>query len=401
MSDTGGRACWVERLRLFRFRNYHDETVELGAGLTVLSGRNAQGKTSLLEAIATLALTRSPRAASAAELITWGEPACSVQALVRRPDGPVALDLRVARGEATVDGADDGASDRATRVVAVDGKPRPARALLGICPVVLFWPEDLQLVKGGPDGRRRLLDVVLSQLDPRVATELARYRRILEQRNALLKQVRAGATPGSTLHAFSAALARSGAVIQVARAQLCEQLASLGAPALEELSGGSEELHLRYAPHGADATTSVTDAAAGLTEALAAHAAEERARGVTVIGPHRDDVSILLGGRAARASASQGQQRSIVLALKLAEVRHVAAIAGMTPVLLLDDVLSELDAGRRTRLLLGLAAPGAVAQGLLTTSESDPLDELSELGTVRRLHVEAGTVRDPTPAGRP
>lgn len=391
MSEPAARACRVERLRLYRFRNYLDETVELGPGLTVVTGSNAQGKTTLLEAIATLALTRSPRAGSAAELIRWGEPACQVQARIRRPDGPVALDMRVERGD----------GDRAVRTTHVDGKARPARALLGVCPVVLFWPEDLMLVKGGPEGRRRLLDVVLSQLDARVAAELVRYRRVLEQRNALLRQARLGTGSLAALPAFTQELARAGGFIQVARARLCAALAALAEPALAELSGGGEELGLRYLAEGVDGGDpglDATAAAAALSAALGARAAEEAARGVTVVGPHRDDVEVVLGGRPARTTASQGQQRSIVLALKLAEVRHVGAVAGMAPVLLLDDVLSELDGRRRERLLAGLGATSAAAQALLTTAEDSALD-LAGLGAARRLVVEGGRVRDEAVAG--
>jgi DNA replication and repair protein RecF len=393
VTDAASRACRVEWLRLFRFRNYADETVELGGGLTVVSGRNAQGKTTLLEAIATLALTRSPRAGSAAELISWGAPACQVQARIHRPEGPVALDMRLERADGHGPD-DDHDSARATRVTHVDGKARPARALLGLCPVVLFWPEDLQLVKGGPEGRRRLLDVALSQLDARVAAELVRYRRVLEQRNALLKQVRLGAAPRGTLAGYTAALARSGALIQLARVRLCDQLAALGASALRELSGGGEELRLNYHAAGEVMRDDDVDTAAqALEAALGERFIEELARGATLLGPHRDDIEVLLDGRPARTTASQGQQRSVVLSLKLAEVRHVHAVAGVAPVLLLDDVLSELDPARRERLLSGLGARSMTAQALLTTSEDAP-PALRELGAVRRLHVEAGTVRE-------
>ena len=169
-------ACQVAEVRLYCFRNYADETVALGPGLNVVSGPNAQGKTNLLEAIATAALTRSPRAAAAAELLQWGSNAAHVHARVQRPDGPTTLDLRLQR--ATPESA-------VVRTTLVDGSPRPARAVLGVCPVVLFWPEDLLLVKGGPEGRRRLLDLVVAQTDPRAAVEMLRYRRVLDQRNAL------------------------------------------------------------------------------------------------------------------------------------------------------------------------------------------------------------------------
>src|SRR5207253_519641 len=230
-------------------------------------------KTNLLEAIATAALTRSPRASSSAELLLWGADAAQVTARVRRPDGPTTLELRLQRS---------GGQDTLVRTLRVDGSPRPARAVLGVCPVVLFWPEDLRLV---------------------------------------------------------------------------EALAPLAAAALREISDGREEVGLRYRAEGLEGPLPTTpeEAAARLVGALDGRHAEELARGVTVAGPHRDDVDILLDERPARAAASQGQQRSLVLACKLAEVRHLTAVLGMAPVLLLDDVLSELDARRREH---PLAPPG-------------------------------------------
>lgn len=374
-------ACRVERLRLFRFRNYAEESVELGPGLNVVVGRNAQGKTNLLEAVATVALTRSPRAGVAAEVIGWGEPACRVSARVARPEAAHDVELTLRRGE----------GERVARSLTVDGKERAARSVLGLCPVVLFWPEDLQLVKGGPEGRRRLLDIVLSQTDPRCAEDLVRYRRIMEQRNASLRLVRDRMGSIEAVEAFTRELVECAGRIRVARAALVRSLEPLAVAALRELTDGREELGLAYAGEGVD--PSASDAlreAAALNALLAERRAEEIARGVTVAGPHRDDMEMLLDGRPARSAASQGQQRSMVLACKLAEVRHVAGVAGVAPVLLLDDVLSELDAGRRVRLLAALGA-GSTAQALLTTSETAALD-LPDGADVRRFTVHAGHV---------
>jgi DNA replication and repair protein RecF len=374
-------ACRVERLRLFQFRNYAEESVELGPGLNVVVGQNAQGKTNLLEAVATVALTRSPRAGSAAEVIAWSEPACRVTAGVARPETAHEVELTLRRGD----------TERVARTLTVDGKERAARSVLGLCPVVLFWPEDLQLVKGGPDGRRRLLDIVLSQTDAGTADDLVRYRRVMEQRNAMLRMVRDRTGTYDAVEAFTRELIDVGGRVRMARARLVRALEPLAAAALAELTDGREALGLRYVGEGFDEHTGDAGAAsAALATLLTARRSEEVIRGVTVAGPHRDDVEFLLDGRPARSAASQGQQRSMVLACKLAEVRHVGSVAGVAPVLLLDDVLSELDSARRLRLLASLGA-GTGAQALLTTSETAVLD-LPEGADVRRFSVHAGHV---------
>jgi DNA replication and repair protein RecF len=386
-------ACRVDRLRLFAFRNYAAETVELGSGLNVIAGRNAQGKTNLLEAVATVALTRSPRAATAADVIAWGQPAAHLEAAIHRPAAAVTIDLRLHRSDA---------SERVGRSISLDGRPRPARSVLGLCPVVLFWPEDLLVVKGAPEARRRLCDVVLAQLEPRTAAEMVRFRRVLEQRNALLRRVRAGEASPAPLAGFTEELVRAGGWVRAARARLVAALQPLAAEGLAALSDGSERLGLAYAVDGDGGDPPPADPEAvseALARTLRQRAGDELARGVTLAGPHRDDVVITLDGRPARAAASQGQQRSIVLAWKLAEVRHLAAATGTTPVLLLDDVLSELDGERRRRLLDELGA-GRGTQALLTTSEAGGLD-LERHGEVRHMSVEAGrvSVTGETPAG--
>jgi len=373
--------CAIVRLRVHCFRNYSETTVRFGPGLNVIHGQNAQGKTNLLEAIATLALTRSPRTSTSGDLLLWGQDAALAEAEVARPPADVTLGLRFDR---------DPASGRVTRTARIDGKPRPARSVLGVCPVVLFWPEDLALVRGGPEGRRRFLDVILAQTDPQATDHMARYRRVLEQRNALLHRMRLGGGGHDALNSFTAELARHGAWLALARSRLLTMLAPLAEASLHELSGEREHIALRYAAaHTAAMASDVAAAERSLLDALHAHAAEELARGITVAGPHRDDIAIDLDGRAARGTASQGQQRSIVLACKLAEVRYVQETAGVAPVILLDDVLSELDHGRRQRLLALLAGDGR-HQVLVTTTE--PLAEAGGFAHVLHHHVSAGVV---------
>ena len=377
---TATARCSVDRLRLYQFRNYAQLAISLGPSLNVLSGRNAQGKTNLLEAVATLTLTRSPRTATSADLLRWGEERCAVEATVSRPGGACVLAVHFERAPG---------SARLSRSTTVDGKARPARTLLGVCPVVMFWPEDLQLVKGGPDGRRRLLDVLLAQLDARAAAHLLRFRRVLEQRNALLHRLRAEGRGGGGLAGFSQELAHHGARVVVARTRLLGELAPLAAAALRDLSDGGEQLELRYVASHGESSDDDNATEQRMLAALNARAAEELARGVTVVGPHRDDVEILLDGRPGRTAASQGQQRSMVLACKLAEMRYVARCTGMAPVVMLDDVLSELDRRRRSDLL-ALLAGGDGGQVLVTTTEN--LTGLDAFPSVRRFTVDGGAV---------
>jgi DNA replication and repair protein RecF len=371
-AGTAAPRCSIVRLRLHGFRNYSEATVRFGPGLNVIHGQNAQGKTNLLEAIATLALTRSPRTTSSGDLLRWSEDAALAEADIARPPTDVTLSVRFQR---------DVATGRVGRVTAVDGKPRPARAMLGVCPVVLFWPEDLALVRGGPEGRRRFLDVILAQTDQQAVAHMSRYRRVLEQRNSLLHQLRLGTSARDSLQSFTAELAHHGAWLSVARARLVEALAPLAERSLRDLSGQREQITLRYAPAHVDAIADTVEAAEqALLDTLRRRMAEEIARGVTLAGPHRDDIAFDLDGRAARG---------IVLACKLAEVHYLQNTAGVAPVILLDDVLSELDPDRRGRLL-GLLAKGAQHQVLVTTTE--PLSDVADFGEVLHFTVQHGVV---------
>ena len=369
--------CRIGELRLYHFRNYAEQTVELAEGINVIGGRNAQGKTNLLEAVATLLLTRSPRASAMSDVLRWGDDEALVSAAVYRDGQPSRLAVRFQREHAEA---------RVARTVTIDDKPRPARDLLGICPVVTFWPEDLQLVKAGPDGRRRLLDVIASQLDRRAAADLLRYRKVLQQRNALLRQLRTGLAPDAQLPSFTAELLDLGARIVVQRTRLVTTLSPQAGVAMDEISAGREQLSLRYLPDGTAPDDDVESVREQLAATLQRRREDELVRGVTLAGPHRDDVEVVIDGRAARGIASQGQQRSAVLAIKLAELRHYAVAGGAAPVLVLDDVLSELDAGRREHLLAALARDAS--QVLLSSSEAGPLG--GGLRASRRFEVNAG-----------
>jgi DNA replication and repair protein RecF len=243
--------------------------------------------------------------------------------------------------------------------------------------VTLFWPDDLDLVKGGPEHRRRLLNEMLVQVRPGYARALSRYARVLEQRNSLLKRVALGEQSPDALDVWDEELARLGADVVAGRAQAVADLAAGAASGHAAISGG-ESLELRY-----------SGPPDHLADALLRSRREDLHRGSTSIGPHRDDVLILLNGRDARAFGSQGQQRTAVVSIKLAEVAVVAQMTGERPVLLLDDVLSELDAARRALLLEQLGDPGQV---IITSVEADPFPDAVIGRSVVRC-IEGGTVK--------
>ncbi len=352
-------------LQLRNYRNYSRLDLEPGARLNVFLGANGEGKTNLLESVALLALSSSPRARRDAELVGPLAPEARVGALVESAErrAEILISIRV-EGE------------RARRRIEVDGQPRRAVDLPGLFRVTLFWPDDLNLVKSGPEHRRRLLNEMLVQVRPGYARALSRYARVLEQRNSLLKQVGLGDQPTSALEVWDLELARLGGELVEARQRAVGDLAMTAAAGHRAISGG-EVLELRYSGPPDD-----------LLAALERSRSEDLRRGTTGVGPHRDDVVVQLNGRDARAFASQGQQRTAVVSIKLAEADVVAEMTGERPVLLLDDVLSELDAARRGSLLEQLGDPGQV---IITSVEADPFPEAVIGRSVVRC-IEGGAV---------
>jgi DNA replication and repair protein RecF len=353
-------------LQLRNYRNYQRLDLEPGAHLNVFLGANGQGKTNLLESVALLALSTSPRARRDSELVGPLAPEARVDALVE--SGQRRSEIRVS---IRVEG------ERARRRIEVDAQPRRAVDLPGLFRVTLFWPDDLNLVKSGPEHRRRLLNEMLVQVRQGYARALSRYARVLEQRNSLLKQVALNEQPPDALDVWDLELARLGTELVDARRRAVADLAGSAADGHAAISGG-EALDLEYLGPPPD-----------LLEALQRSRREDLRRGSTSVGPHRDDVLVRLDGRDARAFASQGQQRTAVVSIKLAEAAVVADMTGERPVLLLDDVLSELDASRRAALLERLGDPGQV---IITSVEADPFPE-AVIGRSVVRHIEQGTVK--------
>lgn len=335
----------VRTLELVDFRNYHQARFDLQPGVTAVVGLNGQGKTNLAEALAYLSTLDSFRGAPTDALIRVGADAAIVRATVEHDDGRevlVELELgRVGRGKALVN------RQRLART----------RDLLGVIRVTVFSPDDLQIIKEGPALRRRLLDDTLVALALKYDAMRLELERVLKQRNVLLKNAngRLDAEAEVTLDVWDAKFAELGDQFGHARAVLVAKLSPLVGEAYQQLADRPTDVELRYEPPWRQR---------GMAGALGASRVEDVRRGVSTTGPHRDDVELFIGGLPARTHASQGEQRSLALALRLGAHRLVADKVGSAPLLVLDDVLSELDPVRSASLLTHLPA----GQVVLTTA---------------------------------
>jgi DNA replication and repair protein RecF len=340
----------LTRLELLDFRNYERLELEPGPGLTAFVGPNAQGKSNLLEAVAMLGTGKSFRAQRDGSVIRYGceRTAITGQALLRA--GAVNLGCAVVRGA------------RGTRkAFAVNGNDVRYARFLGHLRIVTFVPSDLQLIGGAPALRRALLNGALAQAEPRYYRELARYMQTLAQKNALL---RAGAPLDSELlDVYNGTLVESAAVLVPARAQFVRELDASAARSHARFTAGAEALRIEYAPDVAGDPFDPGDVARALERRLREAAELERVRKTSVAGPHRDDITLTLDGRSLATYGSQGQQRTAILALKLAEYATLRDRSGEAPLLLLDDVLSELDDERAAAFVDGL---GGYEQVFLT-----------------------------------
>jgi DNA replication and repair protein RecF len=340
----------LRRLHLADFRNYREASVGFPAGLTVVIGDNGQGKTNLIEAIGYLATLSSFRGAPTEALVRAGATGAVVRAEAERDGRELLLEAEIVPG----------GRSRAQ----VNRQPlRRARDLLGALRVSVFSPDDLVIVKEGPGERRRFMDEALVALHPRNDAVRSDVERVLRQRNALLKQSGGRVTPDieATLEVWDAKLDDAGTALLAARDDLLARVRPELGAAYHALAGKPAPVRAVYEP----AWRSV-----GLGAALAAARTDDLRRGVTTVGPHRDDLDLFLNDLPARTHASQGEQRSLALALRLAVHKVVTAVAESPPVLLLDDVFSELDPDRSDALLANLP-PG---QAVLTTAGVLPSD---------------------------
>jgi DNA replication and repair protein RecF len=332
---------YVRQLELVDFRSYPRVVVDLDPGPSVLIGHNGEGKTNLLEALGYVATLGSHRVATDAPLVRVGAARAVVRAAVVHDGRELMVELAIEPG-------------RANRARLGRAPVTRVRDVLGALRMVLFAPEDLALVRGDPSERRRYLDELLTLRQPRYAGVRGDYERVLKQRNALLRSSYLARRGGgdradlSTLDVWDVHLARHGAELLAGRLELCNALAPLVAKAYDAVSDGRGDATVSYSASW-DHAAAVDDLEAGLAEALRSSRTAEIERGVTLVGPHRDDLVLTLGEIPAKGYASHGESWSYALALKLAAYDLLRSQA-IEPVLALDDVFAELDVGRRERL---------------------------------------------------
>lgn len=408
----------LRELVLVNFRNYVRLALTPGDPITVLVGDNGQGKSNVLEAIYLLATTRSPRTSNDRELVHWRArrdliPFARLEARIHRDDADVHVEIliKAETDVAAVGGESTGSTTESTgtvpsirpvsKQVKLNGLPTRAVDLIGRVNVVLFTPDDVALVAGSPSVRRRYLDITISQVNGHYLRALQRYNRVLVQRNHLLRQVRERRQPRDQLDFWNEELVRLGAFIVARRVETVAALNQDLAPLFRDLGGSQADLRLAYQPTSHDPATLGNDTG-GLPELYAARVRDmigrEIDQGVSLVGPHRDDFSFVVDGVNLHDYGSRGQQRLAVVALKLAEALFMHRETEEHPILLFDDILSELDPVRRG-FVLGQA--GRAGQTLITTTDlNDFGPELLARATVVRVERGALTPVDATSFAR-
>ena len=375
----------LTHLVLKNFRNYADTELPLSPGLTVFRGANAQGKSNLLEAVALLALTKSSRAEQERDVIRFAAaaevPYTRVIGRAQRGGGSVEVQVDMALSP----------GDRGTPVfqkrIRINGAPRAAGQAVGAIAAVLFSAEDLTIVSGSPSNRRRYLDVLLSQGNRNYLRTLQQYQRVMAQRNQLLRRIREGLANFPELAYWNDEICRLGLQVTAWRREAVDALGPLSAAAYAAMAPDDGALDVAYAP-SINHDGPPEEAAAHATALLAERRHREVQLAQSLVGPHRDDLRLTVGGLDVGQFGSRGQVRTAALALRLAEAGHLRRVLGEEPLLLLDDVLSELDGQRRRHVL---EAAYRAEQALVTVVEGEEAPGLHQ--TAATYVVEAGTLR--------
>jgi DNA replication and repair protein RecF len=368
----------VRTLTLDGFRSYEHLEIAFGDGPHVVVGRNAAGKTNLVEALVVLSTGRSHRSSTDPEMVRWGSDFLRSAATVESGGRSEELEVVV-----HAKGSGSGARKR----VRVNGVNRRASALRPVLRTVLFAPEDMLLIIGSPSLRRNLLDALVAQREPTAAAVMSTYQRTLTQRNSLLRRIREEEADRAELPYWSEAIIENGSQVLEWRHQMLSSMAQPLADAHREIAPEEAGLRLRYRSNVEPGPGESPEAA--LRRRLRETADKEIWNGATLVGPHRDDFVFLSDERELTEFASRGQQRTAILALKLAELDVLSTLDGRPPLLLLDDVFSELDPERRAHLVRRI---GELPQAIVTTTTPDDLDP-ALVAASTLWHVEPGSVR--------
>ncbi|MEM8673911.1 MAG: DNA replication/repair protein RecF [Cyanobacteria bacterium P01_G01_bin.67] len=378
---------YLKSLHLRSFRNYVDRQIEFTAKKTILVGNNAQGKSNLLEAVELLATLKSHRATRDRELVLDSATAGQVEAIVERAYGTSELSILFRK--------------QGRRTVAINGeKLRRQLDFLGVLNAVQFSSLDLDLVRGAPDCRRSWIDGLLIQLEPVYSSILQQYNQVLKQRNALLKKIRALRQEGEStellgshepeLELWDQQLAAAGSRVARRRARVINRLAPIAASWHKRISGETEQLEINYLPNVEWTEDEPLKVQQAFLHQIAERRMAEKYQGKTVVGTHRDEIEFTINRTPARYYGSQGQQRTLVLALKLAELKLIEEVVGEPPLLLLDDVLAELDPNRQKQLLEVI---GDRFQTIITTTHIDSFNH-DWIKDSQILAVEAGKISE-------
>lgn len=359
----------IESIELQNYRNYENLHMEFSPGTNILYGKNAQGKTNILEAVYVCSTTKSHRGSKDREMIRFNEQESHIKMTVRKNDVPYRIDMHLKKSKA--------------KGVAINGLPiRKASELFGIVNVVVFSPEDLNLIKNGPAERRKFIDLELCQLNKLYVHSLVSYNRVLMQRNKLLKELFFHPDYEETLDIWDIQLVQYGKELISYRSEFISQLNEMIHHIHWKLSGGKEDMRIVYEPSAPEEL---------LGECIARSREQDLKQKTTLVGPHRDDISFYMGDVDIRRFGSQGQQRTAALSLKLAEIELVKRIVRDYPILLLDDVLSELDGDRQNHLL---SAIDHIQTIITCTGLEDFVNHSFQIDQL--FHVSNGTVeREP------
>ncbi|MFB2919327.1 MULTISPECIES: DNA replication/repair protein RecF [Aerosakkonema] len=369
---------YLQTLHLHQFRNYLNQTVEFSAPKTILVGNNAQGKSNLLEAVELLSTLKSHRVTRDRDLVREGAEEGKIVATLERETGTVDLGLTLRRN--------------GRRTVAKRGESlKRQMEFLGTLNAVQFSSLDLELVRGSPESRRRWLDTLVIQLEPFYAHILHQYNKILRQRNALLKLLAENAKPiaqNTELALWDAQLVSLGSRVTRRRARALQRLAPIAQTWHQAISSSLEVLEVKYAPNIGLEQDNSEWVQQAFFDKIQQRSVAEQYQGTTLVGPHRDEIEFFINQTPARQYGSQGQQRTLVLALKLAELKLIEEVVGEPPLLLLDDVLAELDLNRQNQLLDTIQER---FQTLIATTHLSAFDR-AWLNSSQILTVEAGQI---------